>query len=160
MVEVILRRRAAAHVGEAGFFPVDEQGVNVLGKISMGRDVGCEVIQRRNPRHHRLLFGAIKFVREHCAMWEAASTDTVLVALKLATGFVDTYVDKETGKAVMVPKSVAFAAMDQTEFNPWFDDACRVIARRWMPEGTTPESVRDELFALIDGPGAIGSKYR
>jgi hypothetical protein len=160
VTEVILRRRAAAYVGEVGFFAVDDDGANLMGKISLGRDVGCDVIQRRNPRHHRLFFGIVKFVREHCPMWEGAPTDQVVVALKLATGLVTTFVDSETGKAIWVPKSISWAAMDQTEFNPWFDLACKEIARRWMPAGTTPESIRDELFLLMDGPGAIGSKYR
>lgn len=159
MTEVILRKRAA-RAGEIGLFSVDDEGYDLLAKLPHNRDVGCDIIRRRNPRHHRLAFAILRFVQTHCDLWEGASTERILVALKIATGHVDTFVDKETGQAAYVPRSISFAAMDQTEFSKWFDDACRVIAQRWMPAGSTAESVRAELVELVDGPhaAALGSK--
>jgi hypothetical protein len=48
--------------------------------------------------------------------------------------------------------------MDQTSFNQFFDDAVRVIADRWMPAGTTPEAVRNELLEMVDGPHALAER--
>lgn len=157
MTEIILRKREA-RAGEVGLFPVDAEADEVLGKVKNGRDVGCDVKQRRNPLHHRLFFAIIRFLQLHAPIFESAPTDKIKDAVKLATGLADTFIDSETGQTYYVLRSISFAAMDQTAFNAFFDEAVRVIASRWMPAGTAPEDVRKELLAMIDGPGAIGSK--
>jgi hypothetical protein len=157
MSEVILRFRAA-RAGELGLFPVDDEGADLWQRLKVNRDVGAEVKQRRNPRHHRLFFGMLKFVKEHCETFERASLDQIKDALKLATGLVDTFVDQRTGETYYVLKSISFAAMDQATFSQWFEAATDVIAERWMPAGTTPDDVRKELFRLVDGPQAIGER--
>ena len=150
MTEIILRYREA-RAGERGLFPCDDEGRDVLAKVKLNRDIGCDVIQRRNPRHHKLFFALLQFVKMHCERFESASLNQIKDALKLATGLVDRFVDAETGKTYFVLKSIAWAAMDQAKFNSFFADCCRVIADRWMPAGSTAESVRDELFAMVDG---------
>lgn len=157
MTDIILRHREA-RAGELGLFPVDEQGADVVGKIKTGRDVRADVKQSRHPKHHRLYWQIIKFISMHCPLFENVARDRIHVALKVATGLVDTVINAETGETFYVLRSISWAAMDQTKFEPWFDDACRVIAHRWMPTNTTPESVRAELLALVDGPAAIGSR--
>jgi hypothetical protein len=154
MTEVIMRKRVA-HAGEVGLFPVDEESYDTLARIKHNRDVGCSVVQRRNPRHHRLFFAVLKFVQMHSPVMFGVPVDYLKTAVKLATGLCDTFIDQRTGEVYRVPRSIAFAAMDQTEFAPWFDEACRVIAQRWMPAGTTPASVRDELIRMVDGPHAL-----
>jgi hypothetical protein len=157
--EVILRKRAA-RVGEVGLFSVDDEGYELLAKLPHNRDVGCDVIRRRNPRHHRLFYAILKFVQMHSPMMAEVPIEKLKAAIKIATGFGDTFVDMETGHAVFVPASLSFAATDQDKFGAFFDAACRVIAERWMPDGTTPESVRAELIEMVDGPHAamLGSK--
>lgn len=157
MTEIILRHREA-RAGELGLFVVDEQGAEVVHKIKVGRDVKCDVIQSRHPKHHRLYWKIVQFVSLHCPIFENVPLDKIHVALKVATGLVDTVINAETGETFYVLRSISWASMDQTEFDPWFSEAVKVIAKRWMPVGTTVESVRAELLALIDGPGAIGSR--
>lgn len=163
MTEAIFRKRAA-RAGEFGLFPVDDEGGELLHKLPRDRDVGIEVKRHRNPRHHRLYFAILNFVKMHAVnadgepLFENADVDIISVALKIATGHVRTFIDTTTGKTAFVPKSIAWAAMDQTEFEAFFKNACDVIAQRWMPPGTTSESVRDELILMVDGPHAIGSR--
>jgi hypothetical protein len=148
-------RKRVAHAGEVGLFPVDEESYDTLARIKHNRDVGCSVVQRRNPRHHRLFFAILKFVQMHSPILGFAPIEHLKNAVKLATGLYTTYIDTETGEVSRVLRSISFAAMDQTEFAPWFDEACRVIATRWMPVGTTPASVREELIRMVDGPHAL-----
>ena len=149
MTEIILRKRGASLVA------VDDQGRELLAKLKDNRDVGCTIVAHRNPRHHRLYWAIIKFLSEHADMFANTDTEVISVALKLATGLVRVFVDQDTGKTVMVPKSISWGAMDQTRFNEFFDKACAVIANRWMPRGTTPQSVHDELIRLVDGEHAL-----
>lgn len=157
MTEAIFRYREA-RAGELGLFPVDEEGADLVGKIKVGKEVGCDVIQRRNPKHHRLFFAIVKFLQLHSDRFDETPIPKIKDAIKLATGLADTFIDAQTGQTYYVLRSISFAAMDQGAFNEFFDDACGVIAKRWMPAGTTVESVRKELLSMIDGPGALGSK--
>jgi hypothetical protein len=91
----------------------------------------------------------------HAPRFEGVPLEKIHVALKLATGLVDTFVDAETGRVCYVPKSTAWAAMEQNEFARWFEEACRVVATRWMHPGVTPEDVRRELIEMVDGRYAL-----
>jgi hypothetical protein len=157
MTEIILRKRVA-RAGEIGLFSVDDEGYELISKLKDGRDVGADIVQRRNPRHHRLFFAICKFVQIHSPLMSDQSIEEIKDALKLATGHVTRYVDADTAQTFYVCKSISWSAMDQTAFNQFFDDACRVVANRWMPAGTTPEDVRRELILLVDGPNAIGER--
>lgn len=154
MTEVILKRRAG-RAGEVGLFPVDSEGQELINKLRNDRDIGADIVQRRNPRHHRLFFALCQFVKEHSVTFEDAAIDEIKDAVKLACGLVTRYVDSDTAKTYFVLKSISFAAMDQTEFNVFFQTACDVIAKRWLPEGTLAEDVRRELILMVDGPYAI-----
>lgn len=153
MTEAVWRYREA-RAGERGLFPVDDEAGDVLSKTKLGTDVTADVKRRRNPRHHRLFFAIIKFLSEHSQQFEQVPIEKIKTAVKLAVGHVDTFIDSQTGEVAYVVRSISYAAMDQTEFNAFFDEACKVIANRWMPAGTTPESVRKELLLMVDGPNA------
>lgn len=142
-------------VGRA-LVPVDDEGHDALAKVKDGRDVTVEFKMSRNPRHHRLAFAIFKFVKMHSEVMADASIDQIKTAVKLATGFVDTFVDCQTRKTVCVPKSIAWESCDQLEFNQFFDAAVNVIVNRWMAPGSTPEEVRREIIEMCDGPHAVG----
>ena len=100
-MKAVMRKRGASLV------IVDEEGLEALRAVPDGRDVMVEFKRSRNPRHHRLYWALIHFVSLHCPRFEGVPLDKIHVALKLATGFVDTFVDAETGHACFVPKSIA-----------------------------------------------------
>jgi hypothetical protein len=150
--------RKSVLAGRAALVPVDDQGIELMAKLKDGRDVGVTVTQHRNPRHHRLYWAMLKFIRDHTDTFEGKDLKIISTAVKLATGLVDSFVNQNTGETVLVPKSIAFAAMDQMRFNQFFDAACITIANRWMPPGTLPEDVRRELIEMVDGPLAVAER--
>lgn len=159
MTKIVCRKRGAT------LSAVDDEGRAALARVRDDRDVVVEFTQSRNPRHLRLYFAMVRFIKEHAviretgeSLFESADTETVHIALKLATGLVRTFVDCDTGKAVSVPLSVAFEAMDQVRFAEFFDAAVSTITRRWLPPGTLADDVRRELIAIVDGPDAIGER--
>lgn len=135
--------------------PVDEEGIEALAKVRDGRDVMVEVTQSRNPRHHRLFFALLRFAQMHCEIFEGRSIDQILKAIKLATGWYDTYIDSETGREMHYERSIAWEAMDQGAFSAFFENACNVMCRRWMPPGVTADDVRRELVLMVDGRHAL-----
>lgn len=128
--------------------PTTPDAEQALRAVRDGREVMVALRPPRNIKHHRLLFAMLNFVIEHSDTFE--NKDLALIGLKIACGLVDPYIDPGTGKTFFVPRSIAFESMSQDEFNGFFDRACFVVAERWMPSGTTPESVRAEILAMIE----------
>jgi hypothetical protein len=147
-----------ARAGERGLFAVDEEGLELLGALKPLRDVKVEIKRSRNPQHHRLFFAILKFVQMHCPLFEGRSIDSIKDAVKLATNLAYLRIDRETGRRYYVLRSMSWDAMDQTRFNRFFDDACVAIAQRWMPPGTTPEAVRNELLNMVGGVYISGER--
>jgi hypothetical protein len=158
MTEAIFKKRKAGHRLEVGLFPCDEEGGQLLFKIPDMRDVEVDITVRRNPRHHRLFFAICKFVQMHCELFSDASVDEIKDALKLATGLVKRYVSTETAQTYYVMKSISFSAMDQTAFGEFYQNAVDVVCKRWMPPGTLPADVHNELIAMVDGPHALDER--
>jgi hypothetical protein len=162
VTDVIMRKSVLA--GRAALVPVDDEGRALLERLKTNRDVGVTVIQHRNPRHHRLFFAIVKFVRLHAvdaegnSIFEHADKEMITTAIKLATGYVRSFVNLDTGNHIAIPKSISWASMGQTEFSEFFELAVNVICKRWMPPGTLPEDVRRELIEMVDGPHAVGER--
>lgn len=133
--------------GDRTLEAVDQQGLDLLASLRANRDVLVEVKQARNPKQHRKLFSILNFIVTHVEQFR--STDQALTGLKIACGLVDTYIDPDTGKAFFTPRSISFSSMDQGGFASFYDRAVYVITNRWMPPGTTEESVRTELEAMV-----------
>lgn len=152
MSEAIFIKRRSLAAGEVGLFAVDDEGRELLGRIKDGKQVGADVIQRRNARHHRLYFAMLKFLSEHVDMFAGRDVELISISLKLATGLVRTYVEAETGKTVMVPLSISWGAMDQTKFAEFFDAALVTICTRWLV-GSDVEEARAEIERMADPIG-------
>jgi hypothetical protein len=157
MPKIILKRREA-RAGEIGLFPADARADEVCAKIKLGNEATADVRNARNTRQLKLFWVIVDFVSEHCELFEGRVKDDIAEALKIATGLVRRCIDIETGEVTNIVRSIAEDKLEQATFDDFFQKACLVIAQRWMPAGTTPESVRAELLAKIDGPGAIGSR--
>ena len=151
--------------GRPCLIPVDDEGLELFGRLKHGRDVGCTIIQHRNPRHHRLFFALIRFIKMHAvndetgqSLFEFASEKAIRGALMTALGRCLMIYDRANKRHIAIPDSISFAAMDQTEFNKFFDDAIALICNRWMPVGTMPQDVERELLEMVDGPHASTSE--
>lgn len=141
--------------------PVDDEGSEALKRIRDGKDVMVEFKQSRNPRFHRLYWAMVRFVRLHAvndsgeSLFASADDEIVHTAIKIATGFVRTFVDTTTGKTAFVPKSINWEALDEGEFSKFFDNAVNVITNRWLPPGTHAAEVSDEIIRMVDGPNSV-----
>lgn len=107
--------------------PADIMADEFLATIKIGREVLVSIRRARNPRHHRLLFAALRKVVENTDRW--ADEETLLDELKLATGLAEIRVNLLTGKPYAVPASISFAAMDQLRFSQWFERATPILAQ-------------------------------
>lgn len=107
-------------------------------RLRVGDLVHADLTKPRHPKHHRLVFALLKRVLDNLDGLQ--TIDQLLTILKIKLGRVETVVDAGTGRAYYVPQSIAFASLDQGEFEIFWRDLCRVIARDYFP-GMDPEQV-------------------
>lgn len=107
--------------------PADEHAEDFLHEIAEGREVIVTVRKARSSQHHRMFFAMLRKVVDNSEQW--ASEDVLLDDLKLATGHCELRRNALTGAAIMAPRSINFASMDQTAFRRFFDRCCYVLAQ-------------------------------
>ena len=127
----------------------DEDARVVLARIKDGTDLMIEVRRPRNVRFHRLFFKLLDLIVENTERF--GNVDEALLAVKIATHEVDTYIDADTGQVYYIPRSIAFESMDQDRFRRLFNRALYVACDRWLL-GLKFEELHTRIFELVDGP--------
>jgi hypothetical protein len=126
----------------AGLEAQDDQAKDVLRKVKVGEVVQCEIIKPRNLAHHKKFWALLNTVWECAGDW--SSPYMILIELKVRLGHVQKVVIRETGEIVSVPKSISFAAMDQAEFEQFYDRALMELCK--MAGGIEPSALRQEVL--------------
>jgi hypothetical protein len=129
-----------------------ELDAEALDALKADATYRVEIVQpkvTRSIRQHRLLFGLIKLIRQNTPVEPPLSKKAVLNVLKLQTGHVEP-VKLKSGEVVLTPASIAFEAMPQEEFNPWFERALAVMCQDFLP-GLSVETARREIEAIAEG---------
>jgi hypothetical protein len=129
----------------SGFAPCDEEAINEVRRVPIGKPVLVEIKAARNPKQHRLLWAMLTIIAE---AGEFPSTDAALITLKTATGLVEAIQMDKNGTVQLIPKSISFANMRQTEFAAWFESAINVVVTRWLPNMTN-EELRAEIESMV-----------
>lgn len=129
----------------SGFVACDEQAAEEFRRVPVGKPVYVEIKAARNPQQHRLLFALLNVAAE---AGEFPSVEAALITLKIATGLVDRVEMDKNGTVQLIPKSISFANMRQTEFAAWFESAINVVVTRWLPTMTSDE-LRKEIEDMI-----------
>ena len=115
-------------------------------KFRVGDLVRAELTKPRYPKHHRLVMVLLQKVlnnQEHLL-----TIDQLLTIVKIKLGRAQTFTDTATARTYFVPESIAFDAMDQGEFEVFWKDLCRLVARDYFP-GMSPAQVA-ELAEMMD----------
>lgn len=108
-----------------GFGAVDDAGKEILRKIKLGKMVRCEITQPRNIQHHRKFFALLNTVWAAAGDWP--TVDDLLVELKIKLGITKDVVIRESGEVVKIVGSISFAAMDQIEFEKFYESAIQAL---------------------------------
>lgn len=103
--------------------------------------VRVRVTQPRNPQHHRLYWAVLSKVYENTDCFP--SIEGLHYWLKIKAGYVD-HITVREGETTIIPKSISFAAMDQTQFKDYFEAAMSVISTEVLP-GTDPTTLFEEV---------------
>ncbi len=122
--------------------PTDAESWSEFCRVPIGKPLHIEVKQPRNSQHHRLFFALVHRMAQALGVNSEALRDHLTVR----AGHVNVVKTKDGIREY--PASIAFHAMDQLEFNQFFNRCVVAICEDWgMKKPDLLDAVRD----LIDG---------
>lgn len=123
----------------ASDFAADE----FMAKLKQGSEVIITIRKARSPQHHRWFFAMLRKVIDNTdARW--AHEDDLLDDLKLATKHIRKRINGLNGEAIIEPKSINFAALDEYSFRDFVKLCLGAIA---LATGIDPETLMAETQA-------------
>lgn len=128
---------------------LDEAGEEMLTQLPFDTAFVVKISQPRNSKHHRLFFTLMNEVYKNQTTF--ATLEGMLDAIKVAIGHCDERVSV-TGTKFYVPRSISFAAMDQTAFRQFYDKAVDVILNHILPH-TKKADLEQRLCDIMKVPG-------
>jgi len=129
----------------ASLVPVNDGAEAALAKIKLGAEVRVKIDRPRNLQHHKKFWALMNIVYQNQNHYTAL--DHLVAALKTAVGHCDLIPGRD-GKIVAIPKSIAFAQMDQTAFEEFYDQCIEVIAKHFLP-GVDKDDLRREVEGFM-----------
>lgn len=106
--------------------PADEESEAALQPIAQGEAILVQLKRERNLRFHKKYWALIDLIFRNQEKFP--TKNHMHVAVKLAAGWFDPYVMLD-GTTVYVPRSIAFSAMDESEFTQFYGEAVEAIIR-------------------------------
>lgn len=116
----------------AGFEPYSAAAKEWHAKTKLGQIVELKGRRPRNPRHHAKFFALLSILVENTERF--ASTEHALMAVKATIGHgVWDKPHPNATREIFIPLSIAFDAMSQDEFEPFYDKALDAVIKYWLP---------------------------
>lgn len=110
-----------------------------MDKLPRGKPVRCRITQPRSDGQQRWYWKLLSRVAENT---EFPDAEAVHFYLRMRVGLYDHVVINAMEHAV-VPRSTAYGAMDQTDFNNYVEQAVHVIETVILPGVTVDEALND-----------------
>jgi hypothetical protein len=130
--------------------PIDALGEEALADVKAGEVVEVTVKRKRRIAHHNKFFALLNAVFKHQKQYPTMKG--FRAAVTVALGYGET-VKLPNGRTIIVPDSIAFSKMDQTEFEQFYERALELIETKILP-GIDREDVRREVDDIIMGRAA------
>lgn len=115
----------------SGFVPKSQAARDFHAKTRLGQTIELRGRRPRNPAHHRKLFALLGLIVDNTDYF--ANTDDALIALKAAIGRGRWVKLAGATREIFYPDSIAFDAMSQDEFEPFYETAVATVRRFWLP---------------------------
>lgn len=134
-------------VTSEGLVPMYDSDYSEKKKLKVGDRVLCEIKKPRNYEFHKKFFALLRLTFDNLPDCIADALgiyceDDLLVALKLDIGYAE--VATVAGHDIIRTKSISFPAMDNTEFEHFYNNCVSVILGKYL-RGTNRQDLLDEI---------------
>jgi len=116
-----------------------------LETMKPGTWIRMEWASPRHPKHHRKFMALLQLITENSETYN--TVEKALVAVKLCTGHFDLMADPKTGEIIQIPKSIAFEAMPQEEFEVFYSAAIDAVLQVILPQ--LDRAKADRLLEMV-----------
>lgn len=123
--------------------PADARAEQFCARVKFGDLIMLEAKRPRNLAHHQKFFAMLQVVKENQEHYK--SVDDILDAFKFSIGHTRKIQTKRG--IIEVPLSISFAALDQDQFNEFYDKAMDFMCAEVIP-GLQKEDLRKELLTF------------
>jgi hypothetical protein len=134
----------------AGLSATDEQSQAILRRIKFGEMVKVDVVRPRNIKAHRRYFALVNLIYQTAG--DFRSPEVVHNTLKALAGRATPVTLKGSGEVVLIPESISFSAMDEDEFQDFWNRVIKAVCEDILPTVTAPE-IEMELLRMIGAAG-------
>ena len=131
--------------GLRGLEPADDDGAAYMRRIQQGMMVRVQVWKPRNIKHHRKFFALLNLVNDATGLW--GSIEELLIELKFRAGLIEQVALRSTGEIVTIPASIAFHAMDESQFDEFYEKCLAVLCE--MAGGIESDKLRNAVLDEI-----------
>lgn len=131
MAELFLTRRP-----DGSFIPLPESEQEAA-QVVPGEIIRVKWSRPRALWRHRKFFALLQVVIDNQEFF--VNTDQLLIDLKIRLGHVDLFI-RQNGEVVYQPKSIAFANMDEAEFQKFYNNVLTVVVREYV-KGADPREL-------------------
>lgn len=134
-------------VTDLGLVPKYDSDLDEKHRLPIGIDVLCEITRPRNYEFHKKFFALIRLTFDNLPerihhMLNVRSEEDLLTCIKLDLGLATTIY--HGGREIVKPGSISFAAMDNDEFERFYNRALDLILSKYL-RGATREQIAEEI---------------
>ncbi|MBE6199780.1 MAG: DUF1367 family protein [Rikenellaceae bacterium] len=134
-------------VTEQGLVPMYDSDLEEKRRLKIGDTVLCKISRPRNYEFHKKFFALVRLTYENLPerlhyMLSIWSEEDLLTCLKLDLGLATTVY--HGGKEFIKTGSISFAAMDNSEFENFYQRTIDVILNKYL-RGTDKQALLEEI---------------
>lgn len=134
-------------VTEQGLVPMYDSDLEEKRRLKIGDTVLCKISRPRNYEFHKKFFALVRLTYENLPerlhyMLNIWSEEDLLTCLKLDLGLATTVY--HGGKEFIKTGSISFAAMDNSEFENFYQRTIDVILNKYL-RGTDKQALLEEI---------------
>jgi len=129
----------------SGLAPADDHAREVLRRWNVGEQLRADIRKPRSLRTLRRYWALVRLTYENCEQFK--SEQQVHQYLKIRAGHCTPIVSKSTGEVFLVPDSISYDRLDETEFRAVWERVVQVVADEIL--GTGVPEIEAEIMRIV-----------
>lgn len=135
-------------VTDQGLVPMYESDYDEKKRLKLGDTVLCTIRKPRNYEFHKKFFALVRLCYQNLPEWMEQdlgihSEEDMLISMKLDLGLAE--IVRINGRPIAKTASISFAAMDNTEFERFYNRCVDLVLTRYLC-GTGKQALLDEII--------------
>ena len=131
-----------------GLVPLYDSDHDLKQRLRVGSTVRCRVSLPRNYRFHKKFFALVRLTFDNLPMpiaerWNVRSENDMLRRFKRDLGYFSSALN-EAGEREVEYRSISFSAMDEEEFERFYDDCVNLVLYSYIP-GISRQDLLEEV---------------